>query len=53
LAPVRTAIGPKSPRSTTPYQTEAFSSTVTSPITEAVGATKAVEWTVGDFPSNE
>src|SRR3954447_12876615 len=53
LAPARTTIGPKSPRRTTPYQTEAFSSTVTSPITEAVGATKAVGWTIGDFPSKE
>ena len=35
------------------YQTEAFSSTVTSPIRLAVGAMKAVGCTRGDLPSNE
>src|SRR3970040_916403 len=46
-------IGEKSARTTALYQTEAFSSTVTSPIRHAVGAMKAVGCTRGDLPSNE
>src|SRR3954454_24304061 len=53
FAPSRTTTEPKSARSTALNQTEAPASTVTSPISEAVGATKAVGWTVGDLPSNE
>ena len=41
LAPAPMTIGPKSARSTTPYQTEASASTVTSPMSVAVGATHA------------
>ena len=41
LAPARTTIGAKSPRSTAPYQTEAPASTVTSPTMVAVGAMNA------------
>ena len=44
-------MGEKSARSTVLYQTEAFSSTVTSPMMLAVGAMKAVGWIFGDFPS--
>src|SRR5262245_47969732 len=44
-------MGLKSPRSTALYQTDAFSSTVTSPISTAVGAMNAVGCTTGDFPS--
>jgi hypothetical protein len=40
-----------SPRSTQPYQTLAPSPISTSPITAAVGATKAEEWTTGSLPS--
>ena len=53
LAPRRTVIGPKSPRSTAPYQTDASSSTRTSPTRVAVGAIQAVGLTVGATPSNE
>ena len=53
LAPRRITIGLKSARSTVLYQTEAFSSTVTSPMRLAVGAMKAVGCTRGDLPSNE
>ena len=44
-------MGWKSARMTALYQTEAFSSTVTSPMIAAVGAMNAVGWTRGDFPS--
>ena len=53
LAPRRTMIGPKSARSTAPYQTEASSSTVTSPTRVAVGAIQAVGLTTGASPSKE
>ena len=53
LAPRLMTIGEKSARTTALYQTEAFSSTVTSPIRHAVGAMKAVGCTRGDLPSNE
>ena len=42
FAPRRITIGEKSARITVLYQTEAFSSTVTSPMMEAVGAMNAV-----------
>ena len=45
------AIDEKSPRRTALYHTEAFSSTVTSPMSTAVGAMKADGCTVGRFPS--
>src|SRR5262245_62895034 len=51
LAPRRTTMGAKSARSTALYQTDAFSSTVTSPTSTAVGATNAVGCTRGVFPS--
>src|SRR4029434_7661337 len=51
LAPRRTTIGLKSPRSTALYQTDARSSIVTSPTTTAVGATNAVGCTFGLLPS--
>src|SRR5437763_11363511 len=38
---------------TAPYQTDAPSSTITSPICVAVGAMNAVAWTRGVRPSNE
>jgi hypothetical protein len=41
FAPRRTMIGPKSARSTAPYQTDASSSTSTSPTRVAVGAIHA------------
>src|SRR5713226_3978623 len=44
-------MGPKSARSTALYQTDAFSSTVTSPTRTAVGAMNADGCTTGDFPS--
>src|SRR5271156_6270806 len=53
LAPRRTMIGPKSARSTAPYQTEASSSTCTSPTRVAVGAIQAVGLTTGSWPSKE
>src|SRR3989338_2743852 len=53
LAPRRTMMGLKSARITALYQTDAFSSTVTSPMMDAVGAMKAVGWIRGDLPSNE
>src|SRR5690348_532186 len=52
LAPSRTMIVQMSARSTAPYQTLAPFSMVTSPISVAVGATKASGWTVGRLPSN-
>src|SRR2546421_3882308 len=45
--------GAKSARITAPYQTEAFASTVTSPISTAVGAIHASGCTTGLLPSNE
>ncbi len=51
LAPRRTTIGLKSPRSTALYQTEARSSMVTSPTITAVGAMNAVGWIFGLLPS--
>src|SRR5262247_1718930 len=51
LAPRRTTIGLKSPRSTALYQTDARSSIVTSPMRTAVGATNAVGCTFGLLPS--
>src|SRR3989440_4407377 len=51
LAPARTTIGFRSPRSTALYQTEARSSIVTSPMRTAVGAMKAVGCTFGRLPS--
>jgi hypothetical protein len=48
LAPRRTMIGPKSARSTAPYQIDASSSTLTSPTSVAVGAIQAVGLTVGE-----
>src|ERR1700691_4163807 len=53
LAPRRTMIGAKSARSTAPYQTEASSSTITSPTRVAVGAIQAVGLTTGWRFSNE
>src|SRR5260370_18340081 len=53
VAPRRITIGLTSARSTVLYQTDAFSSTVTSPMRFAVGAMKAVGCTRGDLPSNE
>ena len=44
-------IGPKSARSTAPYQTEASSSTVTSPTSVAVVAIQALALTRGERPS--
>src|SRR5512135_3329383 len=38
---------------TTPYQTDAPSSTITSPTSVAVGATNAVGWIRGLRPSND
>ncbi|HXB49746.1 MAG TPA: hypothetical protein VNW50_18445 [Streptosporangiaceae bacterium] len=52
FAPRRTMIGPKSARSTAPYQTEASSSTRTSPTSVAVGAIQAEGLTAGSRPSN-
>jgi hypothetical protein len=43
--------GPKSPRSTAPYQTEASASTRTSPTSVAVGAIQACGLTSGLRPS--
>src|SRR5271169_6983207 len=51
LAPRRIRIGPKSARSTAPYQTEASASTRTSPIRVAVGAIHAPGLTSGSRPS--
>jgi hypothetical protein len=45
-------IGPKSARSTAPYQTEAPASTRTSPTSVAVGAIHASGLTSGSLPSN-
>ena len=53
LAPRRTTIGPKSARSTAPYQIEASASTVTSPTRVAVGAIHADGLTSGSRPSKE
>ncbi len=52
FAPRRTRIGPKSARSTAPYQMDASASTRTSPIRVAVGAIHAVGLTSGLRPSN-
>src|SRR5580658_6245973 len=52
LAPRRTRIGPKSARSTAPYQMDASASTRTSPTRVAVGAIHAVGLTCGPRPSN-
>jgi hypothetical protein len=51
LAPRRTMIGPKSARSTAPYQTDASASTRTSPTSVAVGAIHARGLTSGECPS--
>ena len=51
FAPRRTMIGPKSARSTAPYQTEASASTRTSPTRVAVGAIHAPGLTSGSRPS--
>src|SRR5215472_5442677 len=51
FAPRRTTIGPKSARSTAPYQTEASASTRTSPTRVAVGAIHATGLTCGSRPS--
>src|SRR5580704_5937849 len=51
FAPRRTTIGPKSARSTAPYQTEASASTRTSPTRVAVGAIQASGLTCGSRPS--
>src|SRR5437867_7032583 len=51
LAPRRTTMGEKSARSTALYQTDAFSSIVTSPTSTAVGAMNALGCTRGVFPS--
>src|SRR6266567_1178884 len=51
FAPRRTRIGPKSARSTAPYQMEASASTRTSPTRVAVGAIHAVGLTSGSRPS--
>src|SRR5579859_8131039 len=51
LAPRRTTIGPKSARSTAPYQMEASASTRTSPTRVAVGAIQAPGLTSGSRPS--
>ena len=53
LAPARMMIGPKSARSTAPYQTEAPASTRTSPTNVAVGAMNASSAMVGLTPSKE
>src|SRR5580698_8709302 len=53
LAPRRTMMGPKSARRTAPYQTDASSSTYTSPTRVAVGAIQAVGLTTGSSPSKE
>ncbi len=53
FAPRRMTMGEKSARTTALYQTEAFSSTVTSPTIVAVGAMNAEGWMRGDLPSNE
>ena len=53
LAPRRTRIGPKSARSTAPYQIDAPASTCTSPTRVAVGAIQASGLTVGARPSKE
>ena len=50
LARSRTTIGPQSPRSTAPYQIEAPDSTLTSPMSVAVGATNASSAIVGRLP---
>src|SRR5437762_12457084 len=47
----RTTVGLKAARRTALYQTGAFSSTVTSPTSTAVGAMKAVGCALGLFPS--
>jgi hypothetical protein len=51
LAPRRTTIGWKSPRTTALYQTDARSSIVTSPTMTAVGAMNADGCTRGCLPS--
>src|SRR5438093_2653213 len=51
FAPRRTTVGPKSARSTAPYQTEASASTRTSPSKVAVGAIQAPGLTCGSRPS--
>src|SRR5262245_50490132 len=51
LAPRRITMGPKSARTTALYQTDAPSSTVTSPTSTAVGAMNADGCTWGRFPS--
>src|SRR5580704_8999895 len=51
FAPRRTTIGPKSARSTAPYQMEASASTRTSPTRVAVGAIQAPGLTCGSRPS--
>ena len=53
FAPRRITIGPKSARSTAPYQTDASASTRTSPTRVAVGAIQAWGLTVGARPSKE
>src|ERR1700754_5049540 len=52
FAPARMTMAPKSARTTTPYQTEASASTVTSPTSVAVGAIHADGCTAGLLPSN-
>ncbi len=52
FAPRRTRIGPKSARSTAPYQMDASASTRTSPTRMAVGAIHAAGLTSGARPSN-
>src|SRR5579875_1936932 len=47
----RTTIGPSSPRSTAPYQTDAPDSIVTSPMSVAVAAMNASSATTGRLPS--
>src|ERR1700730_8187672 len=51
LAPRRTMIGPKSARSTAPYQTDAPASTRTSPTGVGVGAIQASGLMSGSRPS--
>src|SRR6266700_7020011 len=51
FAPRRTTIGPKSARSTAPYQMEASASTRTSPTRVTVGAIQAPGLTCGSRPS--
>ncbi len=51
FAPRRMTIGPKSARSTAPYQTDASASTRTSPTSVAVGAIQACGLTSGSWPS--